>query len=100
MQMYVDEDRLVEIGNVILSLSKEFEECIKRLMATTETINNIWTGSDAEVFLDMINSRYVLALTEIQKMMEDYGNRLESIPSAYGIIDDDCTSKNSKGDNQ
>lgn len=100
MQVYIEKDAIIESGKVINNLSKELGECIKSLMATTETINNIWTGSDAEVFLDFINSRYIFALTEIQKMMEDYGSRLESIPSAYGIIDDDCTSENSKDDNQ
>ena len=87
MEINVNKDSLVNTGNNIINKSKEFMFQVEQIKKLVEMLGDNWQGKDMEVFVEIMNDKYIPELETLGKVIESYGTYLLNVKKQYDRLD-------------
>ena len=87
MEINVNKDSLVNTGNNIINKSKEFMFQVEQIKKLVEMLGDNWQGKDMEVFVEIMNDKYIPELENLGKVIESYGKYLLNVKKQYDRLD-------------
>ena len=94
MDIKINKNEVVKMGNRIISESSDFSNEIKKFNNAIEKINIAWQGDDSLKYINVMRDKYIVGLKELADVIEEYGDYLKNVPEAYSILDETFSSKN------
>ena len=87
MEINVNKDSLFNTGNNIINKSKEFMFQVEQIKKLVEMLVDNWQGKDMEVFVEIMNDKYIPELENLGKVIESYGTYLLNVKKQYDRLD-------------
>ena len=94
VDILIKKSETVAIGNQIKSCVEEFNDEIKKYLATIENLEGCIQGhTNINNKLKSMKDDYTLQLQELADALQKFGQYLTNVPEAYSILDESCSSK-------
>lgn len=93
MNITIKEEEIKKLGANLCNYVDEFNGEIKKFSSLIDSINTAWSGNDATKYINTMKEKYVPQMEELQKILQQYGDYLKNVSSAYTILDDVFASK-------
>ena len=87
MEINVNKDSLVNTGNNIINKSKVFMFQVEQIKKLVEMLGDNWQVKDMEVFVEIMNDKYIPELENLGKVIESYGTYLLNVKKQYDRLD-------------
>ena len=93
MEIFVDNDRVSKESQKMLESAKTIEAEIKKILRTIDDIGSVWSGPDAEKYIEVMKEKYIVGLQNLNNVVQEYANYLNSVSSVYDLFDGIHSSK-------
>ena len=88
MKVLIDNYNVTNYGKQIEDYANELDDEIKKFSTLIESINEVWNGSDALKYINIMKERYIVGLDELKSLLNEYGDYLTKVPDTYASLDE------------
>lgn len=93
MYIKIDKSGTKSLGTDLKSCSSDLKKEIANYKKLANSLPSYWTGEDATKYVNAINDKFIPALNDLQKSIENYASYLENVGNCYTGLDNTYSSK-------